>query len=130
MHFLPSKSVEVGLTSSAYIFASASSPEDAVAVHGIEVELGRIDHEMVVKVVRREAFEEVPAAIECHLNLPPVAHAGPRFARWAASRTRLAVARVRKSSYSYSWSEIADRLGSTRQPAQMRYGDRTDRGAM
>jgi hypothetical protein len=84
----------------------------------------------VVKVVRREAFEEVPAAIECHLNLPPVAHAGPAFARWTASRTRLAVARVRRSSYSYSWSEIADRLGSTRQPAPMCYGDGTDRGAM
>jgi predicted transcriptional regulator len=52
------------------------------------------------------------------------------FARWAASRTRLAVACVRRSSYSYSWSEIADRLGSTRQPAQMRYGDRTDRSVM
>ena len=44
--------------------------------------------------------------------------------------TRLAVAGLRKSPYSYSWSEIADRLGVTKQAAQMRYGDKTDRGAL
>ncbi|GGL09768.1 hypothetical protein GCM10012284_50590 [Mangrovihabitans endophyticus] len=44
--------------------------------------------------------------------------------------TRLAVAGLRKSPYSYSWSEIADRLGVSRQAAQMRYGDRTARGAL
>jgi hypothetical protein len=44
--------------------------------------------------------------------------------------TRLAVAGLRKVPYSYSWSEIADRLGVTKQAAQMRYGDRTDRGAL
>jgi hypothetical protein len=44
--------------------------------------------------------------------------------------TRLAVAGLRKSPYHYSWSEIADRLGVTRQAAQMRYGERTDRGAL
>ena len=43
---------------------------------------------------------------------------------------RLAVAGLRTSPYSYSWSEIADRLGVTKQAAQMRYGDRTDRGAL
>src|SRR3954454_24186628 len=44
--------------------------------------------------------------------------------------TRLAVAGLRLSPYSYSWSEIADRLGVTKQAAQMRYGERTDRGAL
>ena len=44
--------------------------------------------------------------------------------------TRLAVAGLRKTPYSYSWSEIAARLGVTKQAAQMRYGDRTDRGAL
>jgi hypothetical protein len=44
--------------------------------------------------------------------------------------TRLAVVGLRRSPYSYSWSEIADRLGTSRQAAQMRYGDRTDRGAL
>jgi hypothetical protein len=44
--------------------------------------------------------------------------------------TRLAVAGLRKSPYSYSWSEIADRLGVSKQAAQMRYGERTDRGAL
>jgi ribosomal protein S20 len=44
--------------------------------------------------------------------------------------TRLAVAGLKKGPYSYSWSEIADRLGVSRQAAQMRYGDRTDRGAL
>ncbi len=44
--------------------------------------------------------------------------------------TRLAVAGLRQSPYSYSWSEIADRLGVTKQAAQMRYGDKTDRGAL
>src|SRR5579859_1228193 len=44
--------------------------------------------------------------------------------------TRLAVAGLRNKPYSYSWSEIAIRLGITRQAAQMRYGDRTDRGAL
>jgi hypothetical protein len=44
--------------------------------------------------------------------------------------TRLAVAGLRHSPYSYSWSEIADRLGVTKQAAQMRYGERTDRGAL
>src|SRR5918996_5130188 len=41
--------------------------------------------------------------------------------------TRLAVAGLRTSPYSYSWSEIADRLGVTKQAAQMRYGDKSDR---
>jgi hypothetical protein len=41
--------------------------------------------------------------------------------------TRLAVAGLRKSPYRYSWQEIADRLGTSRQAAQMRYGDPTDR---
>jgi hypothetical protein len=44
--------------------------------------------------------------------------------------TRLAVAGLRISPYSYSWSEIADRLGVSKQAAQMRYGDKTDRGAL
>jgi hypothetical protein len=44
--------------------------------------------------------------------------------------TRLAVAGLRQQPYSYSWSEIADRLGVTKQAAQMRYGDKTDRGAL
>ena len=44
--------------------------------------------------------------------------------------TRLAVIGLRNKPYSYSWSEIADRLGVSRQAAQMRYGDRTDRGAL
>jgi hypothetical protein len=44
--------------------------------------------------------------------------------------TRLAVAGLRDKPYGYSWSEIADRLGTSRQAAQMRYGDRTDRGAL
>jgi hypothetical protein len=44
--------------------------------------------------------------------------------------TRLAVAGLRQKPYSYSWSEIADRLGTSRQAAQMRYGDRTDRAAL
>ncbi len=44
--------------------------------------------------------------------------------------TRLAVAGLRKQPYSYSWSEIADRLGTSRQAAQMRYGDKTDRGTL
>ena len=43
---------------------------------------------------------------------------------------RLAVAGLRQRPYSYSWSEIADRLGTTRQAAQMRYGDKTDRGTL
>ena len=44
--------------------------------------------------------------------------------------TRVAVAGLRQRPYGYSWSEIADRLGTSRQAAQMRYGDRTDRGAL
>ena len=44
--------------------------------------------------------------------------------------TRDAVAGLRTSPHGYSWSEIADRLGTSRQAAQMRYGDRTDRGAL
>src|SRR3989440_12739170 len=47
-----------------------------------------------------------------------------------AAIARLAVVGLRNKPYSYSWSEIADRLGITRQAAQMRYGDRTDRGAL
>src|SRR5690348_10560492 len=38
--------------------------------------------------------------------------------------TRLAVAGLKKAPYGYSWADIADRLGVTRQAAQMRYGDR------
>jgi hypothetical protein len=44
--------------------------------------------------------------------------------------TRLAVASLRKSPYSYSWSEIADRLGVSKQAAQQRYGDPTERHAL
>src|SRR3954470_15310724 len=44
--------------------------------------------------------------------------------------TRLAVAGLRGKPYCYSWSEIADRLGVSKQAAQMRYGDRTDRNAL
>jgi hypothetical protein len=44
--------------------------------------------------------------------------------------TRLAVAGLKKAPYGYSWAEIADRLGTSRQAAQMRYGDHTDRGAL
>jgi hypothetical protein len=40
--------------------------------------------------------------------------------------TRLAVAELRKSPYRYSWQEIADRLGTSRQAAQMRYATPTD----
>jgi hypothetical protein len=42
--------------------------------------------------------------------------------------TRLAVAGLKR--FPYSWSEIADRLGVSRQAAQMRYGDRTERGGL
>src|SRR4051794_14317634 len=44
--------------------------------------------------------------------------------------TRLAVAGLRRVPYNYSWSEIADRLGVSKQAVQMRYGDRTDRGTL
>jgi hypothetical protein len=44
--------------------------------------------------------------------------------------TRLAVAGLRQSPYSYSWSEIADRLGVTKQTAHERYGDRSGRGTL
>src|SRR5690242_11159368 len=44
--------------------------------------------------------------------------------------TRLAVASLKQAPHRYSWAEIADRLGTTRQAAQMRYGERTDRGAL
>jgi len=38
--------------------------------------------------------------------------------------TRLAVAGLRQSPYSYSWSEIGDRLGISKQAAHERYGTR------
>jgi hypothetical protein len=41
--------------------------------------------------------------------------------------TRLAVLGLRQQPHSCSWSGIAERLGTSRQAAQMRYGDRTDR---
>src|SRR4051794_4823958 len=44
--------------------------------------------------------------------------------------TRLAVAELRKAPYSYSWSEIGDRLGVTKQTAHERYGDRSGRNAL
>ena len=44
--------------------------------------------------------------------------------------TRIAVAGLRTSPYSYSWSEIADRLGVSKQAAQQRYGDATERHAL
>src|SRR3954454_21960833 len=44
--------------------------------------------------------------------------------------TRLAVAGLRTAPYSYSWSEIADRLGVTKQTAHERYGERAGRGAL
>jgi hypothetical protein len=42
--------------------------------------------------------------------------------------TRDAVRGLR--AFGYSWSEIAARLGVSRQAAQMRYGDRAERGAL
>jgi len=41
--------------------------------------------------------------------------------------TRLAVAGLRQPAYGYSWEEIADRLGVTRQAAHARYGDKPAR---
>jgi hypothetical protein len=43
---------------------------------------------------------------------------------------RLAVAGLRTKPYSYSWDEIARRLGVSKQAAQQRYGDRPDRTAL
>lgn len=42
--------------------------------------------------------------------------------------TRVAVTGLR--GFGYSWSDIGARLGVTRQAAQMRYGQRTERGAL
>ena len=44
--------------------------------------------------------------------------------------TRLAVTGLRQRPYAYSWGEIADRLGVSRQAAQMRYGERAERGGL
>jgi hypothetical protein len=43
---------------------------------------------------------------------------------------RLAVAGLRHKPYSYSWDEIARRLGVSKQAAQQRYGQRPDRNAL
>ncbi|WP_309238702.1 hypothetical protein [Actinoplanes aureus] len=43
---------------------------------------------------------------------------------------RLAVAGLRRNPYSYSWDEIARRLGVSKQAAQQRYGDKSDRHAL
>ncbi|GAA1777434.1 hypothetical protein [Luedemannella helvata] len=37
--------------------------------------------------------------------------------------TREAITGLRQQPHAYSWAEIADRLGVTRQAAQMRYGN-------
>jgi len=42
--------------------------------------------------------------------------------------TRTAVRGLRE--FGYSWTEIADRLGVSRQAAQMRYGDKAERGTL
>ncbi|MFC0527243.1 hypothetical protein [Phytohabitans kaempferiae] len=42
--------------------------------------------------------------------------------------TRLAVAGLKNGPHKYSWQEIADRLGTSRQAAQMRYGDKPATG--
>jgi hypothetical protein len=44
--------------------------------------------------------------------------------------TRLAVAGLKNGPHAYSWAEIADRLGVSRQAVQMRYGDRADRNCL
>lgn len=44
--------------------------------------------------------------------------------------TRLAVAGLKARPHSYSWAEIAARLGTSRQAAQMRYGDRPTTGGV
>jgi DNA-binding Lrp family transcriptional regulator len=44
--------------------------------------------------------------------------------------TRIAVTGLHSGVYRYSWQEIADRLGVSRQAVQMRYGERTERGAL
>jgi DNA-binding Lrp family transcriptional regulator len=44
--------------------------------------------------------------------------------------TRRAVAGLREAPYLYSWSEIADRLGVTKQTAHERYGERAGRGVL
>ncbi|GAA1773278.1 hypothetical protein [Luedemannella helvata] len=43
---------------------------------------------------------------------------------------RLAVAGLRAKPHTYSWGEIAARLGVTRQAVQMRYGDTAERGRL
>ena len=48
------------------------------------------------------------------------------FAAEIDTVTRAAVTGLRQEPYSYSWSEIASRLGVTKQAVQMRYGTKPD----
>jgi len=51
-----------------------------VAVHGVEVELGRIDHEMVANVLRvGHRIQQPPPTIQRDLGHPPVADPRPGF---------------------------------------------------
>lgn len=52
----------------------------AVAVHGVEVELGGVDHEVVIEVLRvRHRVEEAAAAVWGYLGLSAATDPGPGF---------------------------------------------------
>ena len=62
------------------VFGHLVFGEHPVAVHGVEVELGRIDHEVVIEVLRvGQRVQQPPPAVERDLRLATVSDPRPRF---------------------------------------------------
>jgi hypothetical protein len=76
-------SIEVGSSPDYLLGKSACHPilgQMPVTVHGVEVELGRVNYEVIVQVVRiRKGFEQSAARIKGYLRLAPITDARPRL---------------------------------------------------
>ena len=67
-----------GPRSSASVCGYRVFGEQPVAVHGVEVELGRVNDEVVIEVLRvRQAVQEPAAPVESDFGLAPVADPRP-----------------------------------------------------
>jgi hypothetical protein len=59
---------------------TATLAQQPVAVHGVEIELGRVDHEVVIQVLRiRQRFQQTSSPIQGDLGLTTVSEPCPRL---------------------------------------------------
>ncbi|MEV6493724.1 hypothetical protein AB0M20_34660 [Actinoplanes sp. NPDC051633] len=101
---------------------SALTPKPPIRRAGRVVETSEFDA-FVRRILRAYARRVAAGDVEALRSLS-------QLSSEVDAMCRLAVAGLRQPPYSYSWSEIADRLGVTKQTAHERYGERSGRGSL